>query len=660
MADARKAVRRLTCVIGAGLALIAGLATLGYGAQSQITAVEREMSARQAILSDMRNAAAMVGYHALELSRARNAQETAEVQRNLATANAAFAAAKAALDAASRNDLGLFFRGPRLEELAAQHPALVAALEAYLGAAEIVAAREPSPHASWVEANAILVDVGISPLLSGLDDLAVWYRVQSQDAVDMLIALKAISWIAILIVVSIGAVFALPPLVRQVRHAIDLQEAEAKRRAELVERLRGHRNLTGATIAAIPDGIQVKDAEGRHLLWNRSLFDILHLHADAILGTERPAQLMRDALALRQEDHLMTVATGERAEQQTHDGRWIETRVSATASGGTVTVLRDVTERRERERLTRERNQMLEMAERLAEMGHWHLDLRRGRLYASKTVYDIFGWDRDWEALDIERMHAAFHPDDRAGVEASFAAAIENGTAFETEGRIVRPDGTVRHLNLTCICEMDAKRHRAIAVFGVLLDITDRKRIEEDLRRLATTDTLTGVANRRRFMERAAEEHQRMMRYGQPLSVALLDIDRFKSINDTHGHAVGDDALIAFAETVQATIRPTDMLGRIGGEEFAILLPETDLNGAQESMERVRRAVMDIRVAGEGGVFGFTTSAGIAAVLAAETSVERALERADEALYDAKQTGRNKVCVKRGGPRHDPLIKVGE
>ena len=105
-------------------------------------------------------------------------------------------------------------------------------------------------------------------------------------------------------------------------------------------------------------------------------------------------------------------------------------------------------------------------------------------------------------------------------------------------------------------------------------DITERRRAEDELRRLALTDALTGAANRRHFMERAAFEFARMRRYGNPVSLVMLDVDHFKRVNDTHGHAAGDAALILLVKCCRALLRDTDLVGRLGGEEFALLLPD--------------------------------------------------------------------------------------
>ena len=170
--------------------------------------------------------------------------------------------------------------------------------------------------------------------------------------------------------------------------------------------------------------------------------------------------------------------------------------------------------------------------------------------------------------------------------------------------------------------------------------------MQRQLERLATTDSLTGALNRGRFMARAAEEVVRAQRYGRALSALMLDIDFFKKINDTYGHAVGDEAIRSTVRASRALIRQCDVLGRLGGEEFAVLLPETPLPGGALLAERLRRALAatEVRIPG-GGSFTFTVSIGVAALHPGETAIDAALARADEALYRAKRGGRNRVVA---------------
>lgn len=161
---------------------------------------------------------------------------------------------------------------------------------------------------------------------------------------------------------------------------------------------------------------------------------------------------------------------------------------------------------------------------------------------------------------------------------------------------------------------------------------------------LATTDPLTGVFNRRRFFERGKSELARCERYQHPLSLMMLDIDHFKRVNDTYGHAVGDIVLKAFCQACTAQVRATDTMARIGGEEFAILLPEASLEQAHQLAERIRIAIENLEVVNENHKIHFTVSIGLSEWSPQNHSIEALLEVADRALYQAKQSGRNRVC----------------
>ncbi|HEY0835508.1 MAG TPA: diguanylate cyclase [Azospirillum sp.] len=186
-----------------------------------------------------------------------------------------------------------------------------------------------------------------------------------------------------------------------------------------------------------------------------------------------------------------------------------------------------------------------------------------------------------------------------------------------------------------------------VLLTAVIRDITERKRFENELRHLATTDPLTGLANRREFLAAAERELVRVRRYDRPAAVLMVDIDHFKRINDTHGHAAGDEALRRVAAICRDLLRESDLIGRLGGEEFGILLPETDVAAAREAAERLRAALAgaDIRRP-DGGAMRLTASIGIAACTATDSSIGQALSRADDALYHAKGQGRNRVEVK--------------
>lgn len=182
-----------------------------------------------------------------------------------------------------------------------------------------------------------------------------------------------------------------------------------------------------------------------------------------------------------------------------------------------------------------------------------------------------------------------------------------------------------------------------------IYDYTDRRNMEEALRDMASRDPLTGIYNRRSFMELARSQLARAHRFNEPMSVFVLDVDHFKRINDSYGHATGDDALRMVAGGCQAILREYDILGRLGGEEFVVVLPGATAEESRVVAERVRRHLSRMAIPGPEGRFHLTSSIGISTLDSAYDTLEKAIHRADLALYRAKREGRNRVVVYEPG-----------
>jgi len=171
------------------------------------------------------------------------------------------------------------------------------------------------------------------------------------------------------------------------------------------------------------------------------------------------------------------------------------------------------------------------------------------------------------------------------------------------------------------------------------------QKANQELKRMATTDALTGAANRRYLMDAGQKEIERSKRYGHIFSVLIFDIDYFKKINDQYGHLLGDEALKKLVIETQAQLREEDLLGRYGGEEFVVLLPETDSGTAYHAAERLRKIVENISVSHEKGEFSFTISLGVASLTDDIFTLLDLLNLADQALYTAKEQGRNRTIL---------------
>lgn len=180
---------------------------------------------------------------------------------------------------------------------------------------------------------------------------------------------------------------------------------------------------------------------------------------------------------------------------------------------------------------------------------------------------------------------------------------------------------------------------------AVVRDITERKQLLQELERQAHLDYLTGLHNRGYFMQLAETEVARAVRYSSHLSMMMMDVDNFKQVNDTHGHKAGDLVLKKFAEACHDTLREVDIIGRIGGEEFAVLLPETDIDEAMEVAKRLRQEIASIKVGIDHGLpLRFTISIGVSSLSPNRENLDVLLSLADKALYLAKSSGKNRVA----------------
>jgi len=188
-------------------------------------------------------------------------------------------------------------------------------------------------------------------------------------------------------------------------------------------------------------------------------------------------------------------------------------------------------------------------------------------------------------------------------------------------------------------------------VIEYVRNITDRKRAEEESQRfikeletLSSEDSLTGLQNRRKIFERIRHEIERVRRYKTELSLIFCDLDSFKEINDTYGHQAGDEVLKTIADILRRAVRTSDVVGRYGGDEFLIVLPQTSLKGAQEMAERIRIDVQDTKFELPGGKSaGTTMSIGVAFYDGTETDIDALISRIDTALYVSKRSGKNQV-----------------
>ena len=198
----------------------------------------------------------------------------------------------------------------------------------------------------------------------------------------------------------------------------------------------------------------------------------------------------------------------------------------------------------------------------------------------------------------------------------------------------------------TDISIMASENEAGPVYIAIVRDISDQVEMERRLQELANTDPLTGVSNRRAFLTRAEQEFAVARRYHVPLSAAMIDIDRFKLLNDKFGHAAGDRVLTEVARQLRATLRKPDIFARWGGEEFICLLPHTDAAVAWQAGERLRQGIENLALADSGiEDSSLTVSVGVASLAKDDDAIDALINRADQGLYAAKARGRNKVVL---------------
>ncbi|WP_230412238.1 sensor domain-containing diguanylate cyclase [Undibacterium hunanense] len=264
--------------------------------------------------------------------------------------------------------------------------------------------------------------------------------------------------------------------------------------------------------------------------------------------------------------------------------------------------------------------------------------------YVSEGIRDIYELTPAQMKECVDVIHARIHAEDFPAYRAAILTSSSRLEHLHHEYRVNLPQQGMRWR------QMDARPRRLpdgeTLWHGFITDVTERKRIEQELQELATIDFLTQIPNRRSFMGRMEEELARIQRgAGKASAVLMCDLDNFKIINDTHGHAVGDLVLRHFAHILDDELRKTDYAGRVGGEEFAVVLAGANVSEATVFAQRVQKQMRETPVNANGQIIPVTVSIGIAVMQASDIDADVSLSRSDMALYQAKENGRNRIIV---------------
>lgn len=311
----------------------------------------------------------------------------------------------------------------------------------------------------------------------------------------------------------------------------------------------------------------------------------------------------------------------------------------------------------------KENERRISLAERAGSLGIWEYDVASGASTLSRELAVQFGLPDAAQTLNLEQMRALIHPDDWLAMGAATLKATMDRTTLHNEFRVLLSSGVTRWIRSQSRIEYrDDLPHRVI---GVSVDITKEKEMMEDLHYQAAHDGLTGVWNRTAIVGLMQREFESAARLGSSTGVIMLDIDHFKTVNDTYGHPVGDLVLKDTAQRLQVAVRSYDLLGRYGGEEFLIVLPRCDQDQLIGCAERIRTAFEDDPIVVQNLPIRITVSGGWTVIDATMVGEQDALAAADAALYRAKTTGRNRMVgqeamgQRRDRPRDDLGLAIG-
>jgi diguanylate cyclase (GGDEF)-like protein/PAS domain S-box-containing protein len=301
-----------------------------------------------------------------------------------------------------------------------------------------------------------------------------------------------------------------------------------------------------------------------------------------------------------------------------------------------ISVIHDITNRKIADKKFR-------MLFELSPVGLSMVDNNTGKfLEVNQALLEMTGYTKD-EFLQLSYWDIT--PEEYRELEQEQMKDItETGFFGPNEKEYIRKDGSRFQISISGVLVKDPAGNNIN--WGFIEDITERKKLQAELKIQATTDELTGLYNRRYFLHLARKEINRSIRNFHPVSVAIFDLDRLKFFNDSFGHNVGDLALTTFAKQCLSNLREIDIFARYGGDEFALLLPETAVEEAEIVLERIRKVIHQTAIEVEGKAFNITTSMGLATLEHRNDTLDEVLARADAALYQAKEKGKNCIVTK--------------
>jgi len=406
-------------------------------------------------------------------------------------------------------------------------------------------------------------------------------------------------------------------------------------------------------IEASPLAIIARDLEGVISLWNPAAEKMFGWTAAEMLGTSHsivPDDIRSEVLALRKQVEQGMTLSLEDTRRIRKDGVVMDVSLSVAPINdanqkivGTMVLLADVSRRKLAEDALRESEAQLRLAMEAADMGSWYWNLDSGAISFSEGFGPLFGLPRGTFFKEYSEFLNAIHADDRSATDAAVRRALKLDTGFDMECRIVWPDGTVRWMAVKGQVSRTGAG-RAQRIVGVTTDITTRRHAEQRIAYLAHHDALTGLPNRVLLHDRIGQAIAHSHRNETQVAVLFIDLDHFKTINDSMGHHQGDLLLQQVAERIQSCLREIDTVSRLGGDEFVIVIPALSQNGTGGDATAVAIKVLDAistQFQVQSNDLHIGASVGISIYPNDGETADVLMRNADTAMYHAKERGRN-------------------
>jgi len=426
---------------------------------------------------------------------------------------------------------------------------------------------------------------------------------------------------------------------------VDITDRKALEASTLenAERLR-------AVIHASPLAIIARDVDTVITMWNPAAERLFGWTEHEVLNTKTsivPPHLKATTEGMRQRAMQGESIILEETQRMRRDGSLVEVSMTIAplygADGhvnGSMVTIADISRRKEAEAALRESESHLRLAMEAAQMGMWYWEAETDRFSYSDGLAVLFGRDPDAPMLDYRDLQKSLHPDDRDLFFATVRHAVRQGADFQIDYRVVWPDGSVHWVANRAQVHRDAKTKRAQRIVGVAMDLTDRKIAEQRIAHMAHHDALTGLPNRVLLRDRIQQAIAQAHRNQAQLAVLFIDLDRFKNINDSLGHQLGDRLLQSVASRILACVREGDTVSRVGGDEFVIVIPSLESSADASAVASKILEVLGNAFHLQGNDLHVAASIGISLYPGDGADAETLMRNADTAMYFAKDSGR--------------------